>query len=108
MIFDGKQFRVCRRVVVLPREYWYGEQKNYVAFGRTCKASTPEAIKTNQIWVNGGPYGDEKENGIWPVYAKQILRSGHSLTNLMYGTDSKAYLFYKGKVYSRRTQMKRN
>ena len=90
MLFKGFQYRPTRTVVSLPQEHWKGDIKNMVMFGKICSADTKGAIKTT--WT----YTETK----FPVYAKPIECTGHSLTNLMYG-KTHAYLLKDGKIYMR-------
>lgn len=88
MIFDGMNFRKNKKVVPLPKEYWLGDIKNHITFGVICNKMEDGAIRTN--WT----YGEDCS----PVYAKPIPCKGHSLTNMMYGSN-KLYLLYNAEVY---------
>ncbi len=99
MIFDGIRFHKNKNIVQMPirdennnlMPYAVDGKENYVIFGRVVKrGSVPSgAYKTRYTWNDIGIY----------VYAKPIKISGHSLTNMAYGEDGKAYLMYKGNCY---------
>lgn len=93
MIFDGMRWTRSRKVVSLPQDYWLGESKNYVTFGRVSFENAPGAVKTN--------WKDESWEPPRDVWATPIPCDGHSLTNLMYGKDGKAYLMLDGLIYVR-------
>lgn len=82
MIYDGIEFESTTKYVTLPKEYWLGNDKNYMIFGEVCSRTDEGAIKT--IWG----------------YAKKVFCSGHSDTNVMHGED-KVFMFYGGMVYIR-------
>jgi len=91
MIFDGMRFTRSNKVVTLPQAMWYGELKNYVAFGRICNKDATGAVKTN--WTRNGEI----------IYALPVPCDRHSLTNMMYGTDGYTYLILNGKVYVKKS-----
>lgn len=93
MKFDGQVWRISKTVVSLPQEYWLGEAKNHITFGRICKSTAKGAIKTS--WKRLLNRVEEE------VYATPIECDGHSLTNLMYAKDGHKYLKINGRVYSR-------
>ena len=106
MKFDGMRWRRTRFVVTLPRELFKDDKENpsnYIRFGWVIKKGqlVPDsAIKTKSIWT------DDKS----PVYAMEIPNNGWSLTNMMYAKDEthqgnvygRAYLYFKGHVYTTR------
>lgn len=113
MIYKGLKYRRSKQAVMLPKEYWLGEQKNYITFGRVCKSTENNAVRTEyffrdelpiQYWVSinqPDPDMHDAATPLWCVWAKPVQCKGHSLTNLMYGTDGIAYLVYDGIVYVR-------
>lgn len=110
MKFDGKRWTVCKTVVVLPREMWHGELKNYVTFGKICKPGTKGCVATNHVfyvwpnkfWPEPKPDFDEGTNPSWRVYAVPIASDKYSLTNMLYGPNGYAYLYLNGRVYVRK------
>ena len=111
MIFKGKKWRVCRSVVMLPEDYYDGDDKhdsNYIRFGRCVPLGKPipkNAIKTRYKWQ------DESKTS---VYAIPIKSTGYSLTNKMYGKREihdglkyvRAYLALNGKCYTAKWELK--
>ncbi len=130
MMFKGQRWVACRTVVALPHDQWYGEQKNYVMFGKEVPHNTPGAVKTNSFYRHslprklwGGdicppPDGQKDKKGVidgepfkedfWYVYALPIKREGHSLTNLMYAPKGYKYLMFDGRVYVRGPQARKS
>lgn len=101
MIFKGIAFRQSNRIVDLPNfNYLTGERyphsipgrEAYTMFGRILPLgkTSPTAVKTEY---------KNRETGEW-YYAEPIACDGHSLTNMMYGTDGRVYLAKNGKFYS--------
>ena len=87
MIYKGYHFRISK--TVLP----YGDdEQNRVLFGKICKSSCKNAIKTRYVYT-------EIED---PVYVKPIPNDGYSRTNMMYGKDGRIYLAYDGRCYTAR------
>lgn len=121
MRFDGVRYTRTRNVLPLPREHWEGELKNYVTFGRIVKKGTKGAVRhegyffhhdlPRKLWPTkegpGEPDGKSPEgNPFFNAWVLPIKSAGHSLTNLMYGTDGRAYLFFKSSVYIRTLKKK--
>lgn len=100
MKFDGIQFRKTKNIVVLPAfdkngspiDYGDGAKPNYVRFGRVVKIGKPvpdNAVETNLTFANG----------CFRVFATPVDIEGHSLTNMAYGKDGRAYLCKDGECY---------
>ena len=98
MIFDGCRWRRSHGkavAVTLPRENQSQRHKDknreyYSVFGRRCDPGAEGAVLTKwKTWSEQ------------PIYAK-IVEGDYGLTNMLYGEDGYAYLYYKGWVYVRR------
>lgn len=101
MIFKGRRYTKCPRIVILPNRddagnllpHVKGDTENCAYFGRAVMKGTeaehPAAIKTKYQWES------ESE----PVFAIPVEHKGHSRTDLMYGADGYMYLAYNGACY---------
>ena len=94
MKFKGIEFRRTNKVVNLPLEFWYGDLRNHVMFGRICEKGAPGAIETT--WTRTSADGEET-----PIFAIAVERAGHHRTNMMRGKDGWMYLYLDGKCYIR-------
>ena len=90
MRYNGVDYRRTKNVVTLPAKMWLGGLSNHAMFGRVCDESEKGAVLT--FWI--------REDGS-KVWAIPVRCKGHSLTNVMYGTDGYMYAFVRGLCYVR-------
>lgn len=109
MIFKGIRFRRSTRVVELPNfDFATGARyphsvegrEDYVVFGRLVdpEKRTENCVRT--LYKN-------KTTDEW-LYAEPIPVKAHSLTNMMYGEDGRAYLLKDGVCYTAPRMVKNN